>query len=121
MTPPSLRSLLAKATPGPWTTYDGTTIRHGDGIGRLIACLDPERVDLPYWYNAQIIARCNPSVMAQVFEALEKSRQVIQQAKLSEAYRHTDNHEAAGRFANRHRDVKRIEHVLSLLNGTTQP
>lgn len=45
--------------------------------------------------------------------ALKEARGIIWQAKVSEAYQHTNDPEAVMRFANGHGDLKRIDEVLN--------
>jgi len=71
MTPPNLSSLLAAATPGPWT--HASSIRGGwvivqDANEYPLAQMDGA-IDSRL-ANAQLIARLNPAVMAKVLEAL---------------------------------------------------
>jgi hypothetical protein len=67
-TPPTLRELLAGATPGPWQErfiYRLFVATRANPDYKLNA---PKETD---WPTAQLIARCDPATMGAVLEALE--------------------------------------------------
>ena len=88
MTPPiSMRELVERATPGPWTHHD---IGHGCRIEPSVAWLGNTSAH-PYSRtkaNAQLIARLSPSVVLQVMDALEAIQKDAQVYGLAGATTH---------------------------------
>lgn len=97
MTPTPLKELLAKATPGPWTSTNNgfpadDFVNRADGSWVAIVPHEAER---------QLIARCSPDVMTAVLESLEQARRTI--------------HKVAPTQANG--TLGQIDRALALLNG----
>lgn len=90
----TLRQLIEKATPGPWEMEPHPADRTLHIYGpkprcRLIAELSPESKHdgAELAANADLIARCSPSVMLAVVEALEAAKERIGQHRMSN-YQH---------------------------------
>lgn len=81
MSTPTMKELIAKATPGTWQTNLSEDERSSlDTLvcavgGKIIAECHVQYTSTKRYVeieaNAQIIARCNPATMAKVVEALE--------------------------------------------------
>jgi hypothetical protein len=98
-TPPTLRELLAGATPGPWQErfiYRLFVATRANPDYKLNA---PRETD---WPTAQLIARCDPATMGAVLETLEEARTVILR----------EYGESGITF--------KINRTIDLLNGTTE-
>lgn len=93
MNPPTLKELVAQATPGKWTvefrshsagTFGGTrycasfTSIPNQGNKIIFASYRPTASEIPFsgndTANAQLIARLSPDVALAVYEALEDAR-----------------------------------------------
>lgn len=105
MTPPTIKELCEKATPGPWSigAYLASTIfANVPGVpgGPVMIA---ETTNSNEAANAQLIARLSPSVVKVVVEALEEG--IIQ-------------FEAYSRFMDgRGRAMHKMESALNALNG----
>lgn len=117
---PTMKDLIAKATPGPWFTYDGTLVRHGKEtviarIGRHEDSCTRETCT-----NALLICRCSPEVMLRVVEALESA---LENAEYVVENEHIDNILAAPGTAPAKvracilKDRDQLKAALALLNG----
>src|SRR5882672_4274088 len=78
-TPPKpLKRLLAECTPGNWSVSPCS--------GRVIMAGD-KRIGEANCPNAELIARCNPQVMAAVLEALERAESMAKEnLKIAECF-----------------------------------
>jgi hypothetical protein len=104
--PPTIKELIEGATPGPWEAFpEGGTV--WASLGKIVVS-SPTRNG----HDAQLIARCNPSVMREVVEALELAEQNYARTNHSQPdIMGDDEHEAWGA----------VRHALSLLSSTANP
>jgi hypothetical protein len=113
---PTIKELIEGATPGPWGYYPALTssenhrgywVQAGEGRNAsTIAQVMPLDEDgLAGAPNAQLIARCSPSVMREVVEALELSERYLFNTPLDGTLTAHD----------------KITRALSLLSATANP
>lgn len=113
----TLRQLIEKATPGPWEMEPHPADRTLHVYGpkprcRLIAELSPESKHdgAELAANADLIARCSPSVMLAVVEALEA-------AKIQVEYAATMLHAGNFRTDSLTKVIAQTASALNALNG----
>lgn len=112
--PATLRELIARATPGPWHVVKCGTpemFHHVHGV----ACIGDHFVeaDKPQGNeacDAQLIARCSPSVLLRVVEALERSADWLKELA-------DDGNAADWVITNHSQREADLRQALSLLNG----
>lgn len=121
MNPPSLREICALATKGPWHTYDGTLVRHGEEtiIARIGRSEDSHTRET--FANAKLIARFSPATALAVYEALDYSMRALASTVYANQIDLGTSGDNATRIADNHDAVKQARHALALLDGRTEP
>lgn len=110
MSAPTLKQLIEKATPGPWSVLH----RCIESPSGNLALLNLARPDDVTSANAQLIARCNPAVMAEVLGGLEEAASWIQEL--------ADDGDGANWVVRKNTELaEKLKAALALLNGVSQP